>query len=288
MLTDVSILVLYLQDPEDKTGTAILRQVSDAWPAIHARLVALTTEIQSTRVSSIVVLRQSTATPAGRQPTVDVSTKRVFVSRLLELVAIMAECSGDFIASRFKNDVFPLVSQMLGSFAEDLMPSEVRDDLPSYDRSSSSSITIRDDRRLPKRSTRQASETALIVSMIQCFVSVFRERACGKALAGLIPACGALVLPFLGEDGELGRTCMAALQQMVQIDCDALWRPLVQLSGSAFPPPKPWLLPSRSLDQATKTKKAEEVLSTPSSLLQRRAKELVDFIDGLPEQELIY
>lgn len=187
------------------------------------------------------------------------------------------------MASRFKNDIFPLVSEVLGGFAEDCSPSiGVRDDVSLFDRS----VSVRDRRFSQRCDKRQASETALIVAMIRCFVSIFRVRACGKALAGLIPAAGALVLPFLGEEGELGAVAMAAIQHMVQIDCDALWRPLIQISGRRqFPPPKKWLL----LDgHKQKARSNNEVTFSVLSLLERRANELVDFIERLPEQELVY
>jgi len=257
------------QDPEDKTGTAILCQVSDAWPPIQARLTALSTEIQSTRVRSIVVVCQ----PRMRPPaTIDVSTQRVFVSKLLELVAIMVKCAGGFIASRFKNDIFPLMSQMLGSFAEDLAASEGKNCFSLYNDAGFSKSAH----------PRQTSETSLIVSIVQCLASVFREPSCAEALAGLIPVAGALVLPFLGEKGELGIASVNALQSMLQVDADALLRPLVQLSAQSFPPPKPWLTSSNSEQERSGS---EKDLFAPS-LLQRRAKELVDFINGLPEQEL--
>ena len=296
LILNLLLFCFSVQDPEDKSGTAILRQVSDTWPAIHARLLALTTEIMSTRVNSITILRSSMA-PSGRQATLDVSTKRVFLARLLDLVAIMAECSGGFIASRFQNDIFPLVSQMLGSFAEDLVPLENRDDLPPRcsKHISSTTTTTRWQRLRDMQTRHQTSETAMITSMVQCFVKIFRDRACGKALSGLIPAASALILPFLGEYGKLGCVCTEALQQMAQIDCDALWRPLSQLSSKAFPPPKPWLSrpPASSLlgedrQAGTAEVDADSVHPASSSLLERRAKELVDFIDGLPEQELVY
>jgi hypothetical protein len=262
-----------LQDPEDSTGTAIRRQVSDCWPAIVARLQALTREIQASRGTSLVILRQHNISPSHQ--TLDVSTRRVYLSKLLELITVMTECSGDFIASRFKNDVFPEIAKLLNSFVGDYSKVEALDDTPSYETAGA----FRDVQTL-KGATRQQSETSLIIAMLLCFAGVFRTRVCGQSLAGLITTAGTLILPYLGDPGEVGVACQEAIEQMIQIDCDALWRPLLQLSGSPFPPPRPWKAAPLGLRSMT----IQQDKSVPTQCLQRRAKELVAFIESLPEQ----
>lgn len=260
--------------------------MSDAWPAIHARLTALTADIMSTRVSSVVIMQKQNSNASLSSHTIDTSTKRVFYSKILELVTTMAECSSDFIVGRFKNDIFPLVSQLLASFAGDVLPSDIADSLPSCDNLNSTVLRTFD--VTENSSTRQASETNLLISILNCFAGVFHESACGRSLTGLIPTAGTLVLPFLGErDTRTAIACIEALKQMVIIDCDALWRPLVLLSGRHFPPTKSWNLPLnrlRDLFEVVHTD-ADEA-NAASQLVGLRAREVVDFIENQPEQQL--
>lgn len=249
--------------------------MNDSWPAIEARLVSVTNEIHFSRANAIVVAKQ-VGIPAARQE-MDVSTKRVFLSSLFDLVATMAQCSQDFIASRFKNDVFPLLSKLLGDFAGDLSPSETSHD--------DSCRPIRDVGVQPQSHPRQASEAALIVSILNCLAGVFRQPKCGRALADLIPTASTLILPFLGDRAETGNACMSAIKEMVQIDCDATWRPLVLLSGKQFPPPKPWGS-AGEVKRPIALVAAAENEAPPPSLLAQRASDLVAFVETLPEQPL--
>jgi hypothetical protein len=125
---------------------------------------------------------------------------------------------------------------------------------------------------------------SLISSVLKCFEGFF--KACNRSLADLIPAVGTLILPFLGEDGETGEACEKALEQLVRIDCDALWRPLVQLSGKTFPPARPWMQCS-PLSKANRSREDKLILSDKhSSSIVTRARRLVALIETLPEQAL--
>ncbi|CAB9502900.1 expressed unknown protein [Seminavis robusta] len=261
----LAIVALICKDPENKTGTAILRQVNDAWPAIHARLVALTSEIRASRARSIVIAQRHSAIPTF-YATEDVSTKRVFLSKLFDLIAIMAECSKEFIASRMQNDVFPLLGELLGDFV-------------------TNSSDLRESRRDGQAFSghihpRQPSETLLIVAMLTCFSKLFDRGVCGRSLAGFVPSVGTMILPFLGDAHvETSKACETTIRQMVRIDCDALWRPLVQLSGGIVAVPKP--------GESHPTSNTSVVANASSQTsLQHRAAELVMFINSLPEQPL--
>jgi hypothetical protein len=248
--------------------------VNDAWPPIRARLVALTAEVQASRASSIVVIGHKGAFPTS-SAMADTSTKRVFLATLFNLLGIMSECSGEFIASRFRNDVFPLLGQLLGDFTVDSTASDFR----HGGRSSKENL-------VSTGGQRQQSETLLITTMLRCLSVVFQEHACGRSLAGLVPSVGTLILPFLGDDHvETRDACMDAIRQMVRIDCDALWRPLVHLSRGGVASAKPW----ESLDDAPSGSKESKKLmvSTERSILECRASELVAFIESLPEQPLL-
>lgn len=198
----------------------------------------------------------------------DVSTKRVFLAKLFVLLAVMAECSKEFIASRFLNDVFPLLGQLLGSFA-------TSSDLgvgPEYFKDSQTS----------KSRGRQPSETLLIISMLKCLFTLFDERVCGHRLAELVPSVGTMILPFLGDDHiETRDACDSAIRQMLRIDCDALWRPLVHLSGGTVASAKPWEVQGRIKLEVT------ALSSKVKSPLESRALELVLFTESLSEQPLL-
>jgi hypothetical protein len=201
----------------------------------------------------------------------DVSTKRVFLAKLLDLVAIMAECSGDFVVSRFKKDVFPLLSMLLRDFLECNAPATIPNERTS--------IEIVEATSPSKSSCRQASETSLIISMLRCLTGVFQQPKCGPALRDLIPTAGTLIMPFLGERDETGAACFSAIKHMVQIDSDALSRQLVHLSEGSFPPPTPW-------ESQPPMLVCTQSASKPVTLLAQRASSLVDFINTLPEQPL--
>jgi hypothetical protein len=185
------------------------------------------------------------------------------------------------MASRFKNDVFPTLSPLIASFVENVESTiDVRDDMLSLDHSRHRSIHSMNTRR-------QASEITLLASFLRCFKGFFQPNACGRSLVDLIPAVGTMILPFLGEDNESGMACEEALEQLVRIDCDALWRPLVQLSGYAFPPVQPWRCASSA--QASAYSLAEHADSHPaggSAGLVNRARKLVALIESVPEQAL--
>lgn len=243
-----------------------------------ARLRAMVTEIQALRGTSVIIFQQQDMADSSL-PTMDVATQRVFLSKLLDLVSVMAQCSGDFMASRFKNDVFPAISPLLGSFVGDQTKSEARDNMSMH----YTGYYVRHERSTAVTS-RQQSEVSLIVSMLRCLYEVFQPYACNRSLAGLIPAVGTLVLPFLDEESEIGEACEDVVKAMARIDCDALWRPLVQLSGRSFPPPRHWKK-SANCDILTNSQ-SQSSLDRDSILLVSRAQRLVDFIDSLPEQPL--
>jgi hypothetical protein len=95
-----------------------------------------------------------------------------------------------------------------------------------------------------------------------------------------------MLFPFLESSDdddtheELEAICMTALRNMVLIDCDALWRPLLDLSARGLPPCPLGVL------AATENAKEQALGRSPDSVLAKRANELIDFIEALPEQNL--
>jgi hypothetical protein len=188
----------------------------------------------------------------------------------------MSEGAGEFMADRFKNEVWPVLSQQLGSFVERQARSEglLEDD------------KIRARKPLleyrcgvgPHRQLRHDSEKSLIQAIMDCLQRVFGQHDCGRSLSVLVPLAGIVVLPFLDDDDEVTSATFQALQRMAAIDSDALWRPLLHLMGQSIP--RRPLKPHNTLSIKNDPKEL------PSHPLALKARELLDFIESLPEQAL--
>jgi hypothetical protein len=257
----------------DEIGTSILRQVGSSWPAIKARLVSTSDEILfSQRAKSVVVLRPQHVQSSS--PNQELAVHRMFLAKLTSLIAAMSEGSGEFITDRFKNEVWPVISMQLAFLVD------------KQDRANRLLESSREKRRgvvLVTKSnavmaTFQDSEKSLILAIMDCLVRIFRVPDCGKALAGLIPSIGAVILPFLDNDEKVSALTLEALKTIAGIDCDALWRSLLLLSGRG--------IPSCPLNcskcQLTSFKKLDSLFQP----LAAKATELVEYIETLSEQAL--
>jgi hypothetical protein len=198
----------------------------------------------------------------------------MFLAKLTSLIAAMSEGSGEFITDRFKNEVWPVISMQLAFLVD------------KEDRANRLLENSKEKRRgvvlVTKTNavvtTFQDSEKSLILAIMDCLVRVFRVPDCGKALAGLVSSIGAVILPFLDNDEQVSALTLEALKTIAEVDCDALWRPLLHLSGRGIPPCP---LNSSKLQLAT--------LKKPDSLFQplaAKATELVEYIETLSEQAL--
>jgi hypothetical protein len=198
----------------------------------------------------------------------------MFLAKLTSLIAAMSEGSGEFIAGRFKNEVWPVLSMQLAFLvdkqdrANRLLESskENRWDVVLVTKSNAAMTTFQD------------SEKSLILAIMDCLVRVFGVPDCGKALAGLVSSIGAVILPFLDNDEKVGALTLEALKTIAGVDCDALWRPLLHLSGRG--------IPSNPLNSS---KSQLMTFKKPDSLLQplaAKATELIEYIETLSEQAL--
>jgi hypothetical protein len=268
-------------DEPNGPSTAILRQVSVSWPAISARLKAASSTVRVSKGTSLLVLYPSSPRPATSLPA-NLGEQRVFLSKLFELVAVMTVCADDFMASRFREDVWPCVVQVLGSFVTSRQATEPQ----SFPSPVAVSRRSENQTRLRYRQKLSASERGLAIGVIQCLARVFGHRPAGSALAGLIPACGSMLFPFLESGGDddtditIESICMVAFKNMILIDCDALWRPLMDLSFRGMSP-----CPLRVL-VANDNVKEQGVVGSTDTALARKANELIGFIEALPEQNL--
>jgi hypothetical protein len=198
----------------------------------------------------------------------------MFLAKLTSLIAAMSEGSGEFIAGRFKNEVWPVLSMQLAFLvdkqdrANRLLESSKENgwDVVLVTKSNAAMTTFQD------------SEKSLILAIMDCLVRVFRVPDCGKALAGLVSSIGAVILPFLDNDEKVSALTLEALKTIAGVDCDALWRPLLHLSGRG--------IPSNPLNSS---KSQLMTFKKPDSLLQplaAKATELVEYIETLSEQAL--
>jgi hypothetical protein len=185
-----------------------------------------------------------------------------FLSKLFELMACMCEMSGDFMVTRIREQVWPIVAKVLDVYVREKQNTQ---DLVSC---VASNDLIRKTPFLTERDK-------LLHAVLEFLSRVYGVRKCGLGLAGLIPAAGTIVLPFLADKGELRTRATEAVKAMLMIDCDALWRPLLQLSRRQIP--TRILCPRFAVVGAN-----DEVECT--TYLELAAAELVGFVESLPEQ----
>jgi hypothetical protein len=270
-------------DEPNGPSTAILRQVSVSWPAISARLKASSSNVRVSRGTSLLVLQPSSQRYATSLPN-NIGEQRVFLSKLFELVEVMTVCADDFMASRFRQDVWPCIVQVLGTFAtsrQGLLSTE-----PQSFQLPVAVFRPVNQKRVVHAHKLSASELGLALEIIQCLARVFGHRPSGLVLAGLIPSAASMLFPFLesSDDDDTYKTleaiCMTALRNMILIDCDALWRPLLDLSGRRLPPCPLGVL------AATESVKEQGLGRSPDSVLAKKANELIGFIEALSEQNL--
>jgi hypothetical protein len=287
---------LLIQDPDDEESNirnSILRQVASSWPSIKARLLTVSEEIiesttltKSKRLGSLFITRPVNVPSSS--PTQEVATQRIFLTKVLTLIATMCECSGDFMADRFKNDVWSVIARHLGNLFE---KQESKDRL--LEKRFENKLRIQTlENTVSARSTTSNcwsdSERRLILAILQCLSRVFQHEDCGLALSSILASAGSMLLPLLEDnDQEIVGCAMQALKNIAMIDCDVLWRPLLQLSGRGIP-----RCPLRNLCYNTNKVRQSEVIQQSSlskqqeSDLALRCQELMAYIETLPEQPL--
>lgn len=147
------------------------------------------------------------------------------------------------------------------------------------------------------------TERQLVLSMLRCLTRAFQQKNCGPALQPILGSVGTLVLPLLEVDNDIdveGAT-MDCLKSILLIDCDILWRSLLELGCVGIPPcPLNITCSSKSVEKAA-TPSDNTLLATaaaaasnvPSSvnheshLLAVRCRELLSFAESLAEQPII-
>ena len=240
-------------DEANGPKTAVLRHIARSWPSIISRLRSISsTVIGATCVKTVSIRSLHARVPSASQ---DISSQMIFLWKLFDLIACMCEVSGDFMVSRIKDQVLPVAVELLDVY--------VQKSKASHNRFCCDSLV--------------SKEGKLLYSLLDFFSRIYGQRECGLGLSALIPVAGTIILPFLANEGELHVRTMRVLKIMILIDCDALWRPLLQMSHRPLPP-RPFGPQSSSINAEDRPE-----CTTP---LESGAEELIEFIESLPEQTI--
>jgi len=253
LLFTVSRLPEPTKGEEELNGAknAILRHIADCWPSLAARTTATVRLLKSSKESALIAivprLRDNKSSSMNR------GEMRIFLSRVLDLVATMVEASDDFMASRVREAVWPWLEQVL------------------FDASHGG---------LGRIQAGQTSSENLLKSALACTSRIFCQRPTGVALSGLIPKIGSFLLPLLDSNENVAPLVVQTTESLMQIDSDALLRPLHQLAGKPLAQSPFHGMPKRAKIPSTTCHKLQ-------SKAQMHAHNLLAAIDRSREQEIV-
>ena len=204
----------------------------------------------------------------------------------------MCECSGDFFADRFRNDVWPVMARHLEYLLEELQRQREAH-APSMTTGGLVSSSFVADNRTTVSFKMSDTQRQLIVSILKCLNRIFQQQECGKAVEKLLGSIGSTLLPLLDieDQTKIQELSMDCIRNILQIDCDVLRRPLVDLSGTRIPSCP--LKFGTNLGNNSGEENADSSYvsvstgrSSSSSSLANRCHELLVFADALPEQAI--
>lgn len=269
----------------------------------------------TTSVSLVLVSSESLPTVTGNAN--QAPFKRIFLANIFDLIAHLCECSGDFMADRFRNFVIPVVAVQLRSLLQRHKSKQERlrllqkststhtesihvphcqfiNPLPTTSLSEYSVSNPHADNNNNKTFDWSDTERQLVLSMLHCLTRALRQDDCGPALRSNLGSVGSMVLPLLeiGNDADIEGATMDCLKSVLQIDCDTLWRPLLELSGTGIPSCPLNIRstsnsPSASMISDSFAPGMEPSCDRDDSLVAVRCRELLSFVELLPEQKIM-
>jgi len=247
-----------IKDESDGIGNPFLSSVSDCWPSIVSRLEATCDDL-------MIPFSSHTLTHEGTTVSTT-SNFEVLFSHLLGLVATACERAGDFMTRRFEQDVWPLLSKLLGTYVrfKNGSRTKIGQAVQNINTGCTSPVT---------------KDTALVALLV--FLSrIFMSNEFGITITPLILPLGVMALPLLSEEGQVADATVDVYKQMLARDCDTLWRTLAVTCGEG--------LPSRVLKphHATYTGRQTKRDNVNQRNVAQRAKYLLEYAGELPEQFL--
>jgi hypothetical protein len=245
-------------DSSEHPGNAVYRQISDSWPSILPRIQDLCQEFCSSFSSNRLPLNNVKCLSDY-----DGSSNVLFLSALFDLLGCMVQSSGSFLWSRLEVDVWPACAQILGKILKQ---------------------KVNDKAYLTSNKICENEITKLLCSLFGFYTKVFSNPELFHKAASSISTVGSMILPFVSEKDPIGGKAMSTIKTMLLIDKDALWRPLLSSSGYLS---KQFSLKSHHQLDDGKLQPSTSENGSPSAL-QLRARELLDFVDDLPEQIIDY
>jgi hypothetical protein len=251
------IAAQYVPDSDEPNGPerAILRQVAVSWPTFQARLRSNFAFREAAQSAQLALVSVSEDPEVGTT----VGSDCLFCAKLLDVISEIVVCSGDFMAARYKSDVWPALRDCFRYFS-------------SKRKTGEASVVAPEDVLCPPVSCFADSERVLVLASLRSVACTFNHRPTGQALSPMIPVIGAVILPFLDSRcSEIDRCCYETFKTLLEVDSDALHRLLTENSGP--------------------TLRNEFTISRPdasrSTKIQVTCQLLFDFSMGLPEQEIM-
>ena len=265
------------------TKTAILRHAADSWPAIEARFKASWNKIAQSFKSTVSSLATNPRVPVYAIPEAndDHSESMVLMEKLIDLITVMVLESDDFMASRFRDHVWPIYNSLLNGHVTELsLAAETVEPLVGKLEAHTKPLKVL------APSSRSYSKLRVIRSVIQSLSRIYGSHEIGRASSDLIVIIAKVILPLiqLGNHPDIRDVAMSAVKHMATIDCDAIQFRLLQLS---------------SCSGESSYRQDEGVMATPTVTIPTETgirecsdspdvafQEIRNLIRNLPEQEL--
>lgn len=178
------------------------------------------------------------------------------------VISVSSELCKEFIADKFEKTIFPQMSKLFQMF---LLGEKAK-------QFNTQNFGIKE--QFSKE------DQIILASLLDCIGTVFVHS--GEELVNMVPIVGSIVLPFLAIRGSIGKLGREAMEALVRIDCDCLWRPLLIGSGQNLPI-RPLL--SRQL-YTDNSFEVMPVINT-QTLYSERCSAILRLIENLPEQNII-
>lgn len=265
----------------EASSNPLLPAIAEFWPPIITRLRSTSSSILTAKTLSRSDLSIGQIMANDRDATPSQRGLEIFMSKLLEIASELCLISDGFFVDRFENDVYPILCKHLGDILHGHAGRTNNSDRHSQSIALLTKSMSSSDRGITE------SKTSILRPILVCLERAYTST-CGPSLAKWIPSLGTLLLPFLLVEGDVGDAVDKTLKAMLTIDSDALWRNLHALSGSEFPsnPVKRCHCQHGNSSDVVLCGKQSGQKGPYDVALSRKAGELLDFIESLPENNL--